>query len=289
MIYTRYKLRLSAFITIGVLAAGFVTPSWATVIYFRASDLTTTATSDSISTQATSPAEFGVTGFLDNVVGSFEINETSLTRTRTFGTAPFGVPPVTSVTQTHNFDGFSTQLGDRRLVGETPPDNFIGGSSIAGSNVEIFDDKGAGGGDRVTVTGLNTDSLLQNLADRDKKELIDFTLNLTRPDGGANLISTSFNILGVNDIITLSGLGSFLNITFTNNGDGIVAPFGSFNGPRKKEITFHYDTIELSFDELDQILPEPPVSAVPVPAALPLMAAGLAGFGFLARRRSKQA
>lgn len=82
--------------------------------------------------------------------------------------------------------------------------------------------------------------------------------------------------------------GTNLSDGFTESGDFFTAGFGCSNG-QFCDVSADNRTSFWAFDVLgvDSAVAPPPTPTIPLPAGLPLLLTGLAGFGLLARRKSR--
>jgi hypothetical protein len=122
---------------------------------------------------------------------------------------------------------------------------------------------------------------------------IDTVLNFNVVAGSSYTISFDYGVNG--------GAAETLDFGLGSNLFSLAIPAGGIASLTPYSVTFlalATETVSLFFEGqgndnqgpvLDNVLLEQNVSAVPVPAALPLLAAGLGALGFVARRRRKTA
>lgn len=117
------------------------------------------------------------------------------------------------------------------------------------------------------------------------------TTTLTKDDGGFfSIFSIDLNELNFDRVVTV-------NFTGTTSGGGTVNQSFTLDGIKSTVETFFFNALFTDLTQLSWVQESPyhqfdnivlDVAAVPVPAALPMMASGLLAFGFVAYRRRKQ-
>jgi hypothetical protein len=133
------------------------------------------------------------------------------------------------------------------------------------------------------------------------------TSALVAPNGGASIMQITLQALGVNQFFSFgTGMGywttsgsSVYPLTITGFGDGnqlfsltsALIPgligVGTSGGPWSKIVLQLGDDWNVGFQSVNYSFTQ--VSTVPLPATLPLLAAGLVGMSALTRRRKKTA
>ena len=138
-----------------------------------------------------------------------------------------------------------------------------------------------GGGDALSLLGGPADVTFTFLGK--EAAAINFFFSGGPPISNLALVGTTHTVFGVgsgvlsfafNAVVNGAGTGSITNAIaiYVESSTSVLALFNDGGGDA----------------DFDDMIVRIQVSAVPVPAALPLLLGGLAGIGFLARRRSQR-